>query len=337
MPGHTQSWLVGYPELGSAAGETPGLPKDSGLPMRPSTQRASAPTSFSTLFWGRWPGFSRPLDARRRRREQREGVGNPRIKAFMLAHGMKTTAELQAYFSARVQKILEKHHKRMVGWDEILSPTLPRDAVIQNWHGIEFLSMPPNRAIKPSCRIRIIWIRWTRLPRCSSPIRCPPMPASRRNRQSSFWAAKSACGASRWFRRRSTRASGRGQRPSPSASGRRLTTATSTTCTAAWESNRFALKRTDRCTSPTPPECCATSPEPRRSSRSNSLSRRSSPSPSASATASSSRRPPQFSTGLWTQPSLTLLSARTADPGRCRASRRQGEPLSAGLPVSLLG
>ncbi len=64
---------------------------------------------------------------------------NPQIQAFMKAHGFNTTEELQSYFSTRVQKILAAHHKQMVGWDEILSPTLPQDAVIQNWHGIEFL------------------------------------------------------------------------------------------------------------------------------------------------------------------------------------------------------
>jgi hexosaminidase len=65
---------------------------------------------------------------------------NPQIKAFMDAHGFKTTAELQSYFSTRIQKILAAHNKQMVGWDEILGPTLPTDAVIQNWHGIEFLT-----------------------------------------------------------------------------------------------------------------------------------------------------------------------------------------------------
>ncbi len=27
----------------------------------------------------------------------------------------------------------------MVGWDEILEPDLPAGAIIQNWHGSEFL------------------------------------------------------------------------------------------------------------------------------------------------------------------------------------------------------
>jgi hexosaminidase len=42
---------------------------------------------------------------------------------------------LQAYFNQRILKILQKHKKRMVGWDEILQPDLPKDAVIQSWRG----------------------------------------------------------------------------------------------------------------------------------------------------------------------------------------------------------
>ncbi len=140
MPGHTQSWLVGYPELGSAPGpfqlaERFGIMDAALDPTRESTYK------FLDAFLGEMAGlFPDPsMHVGGDESNGNEWRANPRIKAFMLAHGMKTTAELQAYFSARVQKILEKHHKQMVGWDEILSPTLPRDAVIQNWHGIEFL------------------------------------------------------------------------------------------------------------------------------------------------------------------------------------------------------
>jgi hexosaminidase len=47
---------------------------------------------------------------------------------------------LQAYFNQRLQKILAKHHKIMVGWDEILHPELPKTIVIQSWRGQESLA-----------------------------------------------------------------------------------------------------------------------------------------------------------------------------------------------------
>ena len=58
----------------------------------------------------------------------------------MKAHQLKDNPALQAYFNTRVLKILTDQHKHMVGWDEILNPALPRDAVIQSWRGMASLS-----------------------------------------------------------------------------------------------------------------------------------------------------------------------------------------------------
>ena len=38
---------------------------------------------------------------------------------------MKDNHDLQAYFTRRVQAIVAKHGKKMIGWDEILHPTFP--------------------------------------------------------------------------------------------------------------------------------------------------------------------------------------------------------------------
>jgi hexosaminidase len=64
---------------------------------------------------------------------------NPQIQEFMRAHGYHTTAELQTYFNQRVLQIVQKHGKKMVGWDEILTPDLPKDAVVQSWRGYKSL------------------------------------------------------------------------------------------------------------------------------------------------------------------------------------------------------
>src|SRR5437667_4102637 len=65
---------------------------------------------------------------------------NPKIKDFMRAHGMKTDQDLQAYFNKRVQQIVSKHGKTMIGWDEILRPELQISVVIQSWRGQESLA-----------------------------------------------------------------------------------------------------------------------------------------------------------------------------------------------------
>ncbi len=60
---------------------------------------------------------------------------NPQIQAFMKEKGIKDNHALQAYFNQRVLKILQKHGKKMIGWEEILHPDLPKDAVIHSWRG----------------------------------------------------------------------------------------------------------------------------------------------------------------------------------------------------------
>jgi hexosaminidase len=70
----------------------------------------------------------------------KEWDANPNIQAFMHAHGLKTNQDLQAYFNTRVQKIVSKHGKTMVGWDEILRPDLPKNIVVQSWRGQDSLA-----------------------------------------------------------------------------------------------------------------------------------------------------------------------------------------------------
>jgi hexosaminidase len=60
---------------------------------------------------------------------------NAKIQEYMRAHGLKNNQALQAYFSKRLQPIVAKHGKSMIGWDEILDPSLPKDITIQSWRG----------------------------------------------------------------------------------------------------------------------------------------------------------------------------------------------------------
>ena len=65
----------------------------------------------------------------------KEWDASPQIQELMRAHEIKNNAALQAYFNKRVQAIVSKHGKIMMGWDEILNPDLPKSIVIQSWSG----------------------------------------------------------------------------------------------------------------------------------------------------------------------------------------------------------
>jgi hexosaminidase len=65
---------------------------------------------------------------------------SPRIRRFKRLHGFKTNEALQAYFSKRVHAIVVAHGKKVIGWDEVLSPALPKSAVVHVWRGSKTLA-----------------------------------------------------------------------------------------------------------------------------------------------------------------------------------------------------
>ena len=141
VPGHTTSWLVGYPQLASAPGSYQ-IERQWGVfdptmdPTRESTYQ------FLDAFVGEMvalfpdPFFHIGGDEV----TGKQWKSSARIRAFMRKHRLKSTGDLQAYFNRRLQKVLAKYGKRMEGWDEILDPDLPKDIVIQSWRGQKWLA-----------------------------------------------------------------------------------------------------------------------------------------------------------------------------------------------------
>src|SRR5205823_11107905 len=149
MPGHSTSWFVGYPELASGPGpyqieRTWGVLNPAMDPTKEYTYK------FLDGFIGEMaklfpdPFFHIGGDEV----NGKEWDSNPKIQEFKRAHGMKNNADLQAYFNKRVEKILSKHGKTMVGWDEILHPDLPKSAVIQSWRGQESLAQAAKQGFR---------------------------------------------------------------------------------------------------------------------------------------------------------------------------------------------
>ena len=141
MPGHSTAWFVGYPELASGPGPYQ-IERKWGVfdpAMDPTQERTY---KFLDAFIGEmaklFPDQYFHIGGDEVNGKQWDT--NPQIQAFMRAHGLKTNQDLQAYFNTRVQKIVSKHGKTMVGWDEILRPDLPKDIVVQSWRGQDSLA-----------------------------------------------------------------------------------------------------------------------------------------------------------------------------------------------------
>jgi hexosaminidase len=136
MPGHSTAWLVAYPEL--ASGTKPdGIRREFGVsdyaidPTREETYTFISRflTEMATIFPDAYihiGGDETPAP---------DWKTNPHILAFMKAHQLKDNDALQAYFNTRILKIVARLHKHMMGWDEVLTPGLPKDVVVQSWRG----------------------------------------------------------------------------------------------------------------------------------------------------------------------------------------------------------
>ena len=143
MPGHATSWIAAYPRLASNDSAY-AVPTKWGVlnvaldPTRETTYSLldSVLTEMTGLFPD--PYFHIGGDENDGRQWRR----NPRIAAYMRANGMVKpdgkavdNHQLQTYFNRRILAVLQRQGKIMVGWDEILGPDLPKEAVIQSWRG----------------------------------------------------------------------------------------------------------------------------------------------------------------------------------------------------------
>jgi len=59
------------------------------------------------------------------------------VQDFMKQQGIKTEHELQSYFIKRVEKILKKKNKKLIGWNEILEGGLAPEATVMSWQGMQ--------------------------------------------------------------------------------------------------------------------------------------------------------------------------------------------------------
>lgn len=141
VPGHTTAWFAGHPELASGPGPFRierkwGVFHPTMDPTRETTYQfvdqfiEEMVTLFPERSWHIGGDEVEPT----------QWKTNPTIQQWMSANGIKDEHGLQTHFNKRLFAILEKHGREPVGWDEILQPDLPKNAVIQSWRGMNGLT-----------------------------------------------------------------------------------------------------------------------------------------------------------------------------------------------------
>ncbi len=140
VPAHTTAFIVAYPELGSSDEE---ITLERGWGVKDPVLNPAKPFTYKfldELFAEMTALFPDPYF--HIGGDENNGVhwaANEEIQQFKQDNNIEDKHELQTYFNKRVLNILTKYNKKMIGWDEILQPDLPKESVIQSWRGQKYL------------------------------------------------------------------------------------------------------------------------------------------------------------------------------------------------------
>lgn len=61
---------------------------------------------------------------------------NEKIQQFKKKHNLITNHDLQTFFNIRLEEILAKYGKSIMGWEEIMTDNMPTTALIHAWKGV---------------------------------------------------------------------------------------------------------------------------------------------------------------------------------------------------------
>jgi len=158
VPGHSSAILTAYPELSSKEDYNYSIERFSGI-FNPTLNpcKEETYTFLDNLFTEIAPLF--PDEYFHIGGDENEGKHwdeNSEIQEFKKKNNLKNNHELQTYFNIKLEKILKKLGKKLMGWDEILTPSLPTSAVIHSWRGKrEGLQQLQKEGIK-ECFLQVI-------------------------------------------------------------------------------------------------------------------------------------------------------------------------------------
>jgi hexosaminidase len=137
VPGHASAILTAYPELGSKDGYKYAIERFSGVFDPTLNPTLDITYEFlKNLFTEITPLF--PDAYFHIGGDENEGKHwdeNKSIQKFKKKNKLETNHDLQTYFNIKLEKILNKLGKKLMGWDEIMTPDMPTTAVIHSWRG----------------------------------------------------------------------------------------------------------------------------------------------------------------------------------------------------------
>ena len=137
VPGHAQAAIAAYPELG-VLGSTPPVSNQWGVHSYLFNTEESTITFLEDVLTeviALFPGRYVHVGADEAVKIQWEN--SARAQARIRELGLKNEFEMQSHIIKRLEKFLEAHDRRLIGWDEILEGGLPPEATVMSWRGTE--------------------------------------------------------------------------------------------------------------------------------------------------------------------------------------------------------
>ena len=137
VPGHASAILTAYPELGSKA-MTYEIEKYAGIfdpTLDPTNEKTyevleDVFSELAALFPDEYVHIGGDEN------EGKHWDENENIQQFKIKNNLKSNHELQVHFNIKLQKILKKYNKKMMGWEEIMDAKIDKSAIIHSWRGV---------------------------------------------------------------------------------------------------------------------------------------------------------------------------------------------------------
>jgi hexosaminidase len=141
VPGHASAILSVFPEIGSKIDngvESYAVERRSGIfnatldPTNPKTYQflSAVFDEVCPLFPGNY--FHIGGDEN----NGKEWNENPKIQEFKKKNNLANNHDLQTYFNMQLVPMLKKHGKSVMGWEEIMTKDMSKDAIIHAWRGV---------------------------------------------------------------------------------------------------------------------------------------------------------------------------------------------------------
>lgn len=150
VPGHATAILTAYPEFASNLNLRYSLERNSGIfdpTLDPTNEEVYS--FLDTLFKEVAPLFPDPyFHIGGDENEGKHWDENSQIQRFMTENEIPDNHELQTYFNIRLEKILQRYGKKLMGWEEIMTPNMPKTALIHSWRGVNEGMEPGESLIK---------------------------------------------------------------------------------------------------------------------------------------------------------------------------------------------